>query len=303
MNLHKKKEVLAQYNIDPYKYLNVSLDCPKDQLDEIYKTRITETDSINEIKLLKECYKIILSDIQTTQTQAQTRNYQQSDFNRPRDFHRTDFTDSRNRQALFVNDTLNFEEFQRNLSKTTSKSTTYSPNSEPVERLFVNQKFDLKQFNEHFENKYAMEDTVEGSITPLDGSTSMGYMPICTYNGLIIEDQEQQTLSFDKPVLGTGRKRQAFKEESVEKLFAQKAGEQISVNTARTFKEAEKILEQEHLDKMKQQLEYNKNKVLKHLSIYPENIVNDFKSNRLDDSSTCVEDNRLTTPKGIRRID
>lgn len=329
-NFNKKKEVLSQYNIDPYIYLDVDHGCFKEELDQIYKGRVTNTTNLNELKLLKECYKIILNDLQSgnqnnTRNQSQIpqlpsiridknnnymnpveRDFQRSNFNRPKDFHRTDFTDPRNRQALFVNNTLNFEEFQKNLSKVGSKSTDYSPNAEPVERLFVNQQFDIKQFNQHFENKYnTMDDTeTDVNISPLDSSSGMAFMPICTYNGLIIEDHEPEVISFENKSLkksNGGKKRKDFKDESVDKLFAQKAGEQINVDTSRSFKDVERIMEQEHLEKMKQQLEYNKQKVMRHLSIYPENIINDFTSNRLQDSSTCIQDNRLTVPKGIRK--
>lgn len=309
MDFNKKKEVLSQYNIDPYSYLDVDHDCIKEELDQIYKHRLTQTTNINELKLLKQCYKIVLNDVQSNSYTANARSTDdrfqsnlpgnfKGNFKRPVDFHRTDFTDSNNRQSLFVNDTLNFEEFQRNLGR----KPTSREDPEPTERLFVNQQFDLKKFNDHFENKYAFEEE-NTEIHPLDSSTGMAFMPICTYNGLIIEDHEPEAISFDNPKPSSSKKRQKVKEENVSKLFAQKSSEQIKVDTSKNFKDIDRIMEQDHLNKMKSQLEYNKNKVLKHLSIYPENIINDFMSQRLDDSSTCIDKDRLVTPKGIRRRD
>ena len=75
----------------------------------------------------------------------------------------------------------------------------------------------------------------------------------------------------------------------------------MTVDTTNNFAEINRIMEQNQLNSMKSQLEYNKNKIMKNISVFPQSIVEQFQMGILEDSSTCIDGDSLIIPKGRRR--
>lgn len=312
MDFSQKKKIFQQYNTDPYTLLNVPKNCTKQELDHSYQQaysvlkRLPGQDA--QIKLVKEAYKVIESDLDYTPPQNGTP------FDRivqDRSFHRTDFTDFNNRQTLFANDTLNFQQFEQQLNnkKMAPASTQYTPENVKGERLFDSGNFNIDTFNQKFEEKFSLLGDVDAppEAQGIDAFSSMAYMPICSYNGLIIEDNAASTpfKNLQPPMQEVSsqkkKSKSKVKEEDIKKLYEKRASETVSVDTTRNFAEINRIMEQNQLNSMKSQLDYNKNKIMQNISVFPQNIVEQFQMGILEDSSTCIDGDSLVIPKGRRR--
>lgn len=312
MDLSKKKKIFEQYNTDPYKILNVSKNCSKQELDLNYQQAYSVLKRLpgqeEQIKLLKESYKLVEDDINENKQVNTMKNIDRID--QERSFYRTDFTDYNNRQALFANDTLNFKEFENQLKnkKMTPANTQYTPENVKGERLFGTGNFNIDTFNKKFEEKYTILDEDSTSETQgLDAYSSMNYMPICSYNGLIVVDDTSTTPFKNLQPLQKNeevkqkKKIKKNKEENVKKLHDKRSSETVSVDTTHNFAEINKIMEQKHLNSMKSQLDHNKNMIMKNINVFPQNIVEQFNMGILEDSSTCIDGDSLVIPKGRRR--
>lgn len=331
MDLSQKKKIFQQYNTDPYTLLNVSQNCSKQELDLSYQQAYSVLKRIpgqeSQIKLLKEAYKIIESDLRKEEenrwgstpephlvTSPETSR-QMDRMIQDRSFHKTDFTNYNNRQALFADDTLNFQQFEQQLNnkKTMPVSTQYTPENVKGERLFETGNFNIDTFNEKFEERFSIlggnDDSSSIPAQGVDSFSSMSYMPICSYNGLIIEDKEQAgTFKNLQPVneitknsVPKKTSKRKVKEEDIKKLYDKRASEVVTVDTTNNFAEINRIMEQNQLNSMKSQLEYNKNKIMKNISVFPQSIVEQFQMGILEDSSTCIDGDSLVIPKGRRR--
>jgi hypothetical protein len=299
----------SQKKIDPYTILNVSKNCSKQELDISYQQTYSVLkrlpDQGAQIKLLKEAYKVVESDMQNTK--------QFDRLDQDRSFHRTDFTDYNNRQALFANDSLNFQEFEKKINNKKVTSTSYTPENVKGERLFEPGKFNINTFNKHFEENFSsIGGDTEVDTQGVDAFSSIAYMPICSYNGLIVEDSANSTtpglqaLKPLEPEASVPRQKKKntknkIKEEDIKKLYDKRRSESINVDTTRNFAEINRIMEQKQLENMKAQLEYNKNMIMKNISVFPQSIVDQFQMGVLEDSSTCIDNDSLVIPKGRRK--
>lgn len=308
MDLSKKKKIFEQYNTDPYSILNVSKNCSKQELDLSYQQAYSVLKRLPgqeaQIKLLKESYKLVENEI------SGNDNKQVVIDRNERSFYRTDFTDYTNRQALFANDTLNFKEFENQIKnkKMTPASMQYTPENVKEERLFGTGNFNIDTFNKKFEEKYTILDEDSTSEAQgLDAYSSMNYMPICSYNGLIVEDDTSSTIFKNLQPLQKNeevkqkKKIKKNKEEDVKNLYNKRCSETVSVDTTHNFGEINKIMEQKHLNSMKSQLDSNKNMIMKNINVFPQSIVEQFNMGILVDSSTCIDGDSLVIPKGRKR--
>ncbi len=299
-----------QINTDPYTVLGVSKNCSKQELDMNYQQtysvlkRLPGQDS--QIKLLKESYKIIESNMKKEKPVSK----KPVRIDQERSFHRTDFTNYNNRQALFANDTLNFQEFEKKINNKTV-ATSYTPEKVKGERLFEPGKFNIDKFNQHFEQNFSIIDNTDEETKGVDAFTSIAYMPICSYNGLIVEDsvttpglQALKALEPDLPIppqKSKNTKKKIKTEEGVTTLYNRRLNETVNVDTTRNFAEINRIMEKQQVENMKAQLEYNKNMIIKNINVFPQNIVDQFQMGVLEDSSTCIENDSLVIPKGRRK--
>ena len=83
-------------------------------------------------------------------------------------------------------------------------------------------------------------------------------------------------------------------------LLTNKKNEKFEVDTSKTFRENEALLYEDKIKTMKSEMDNNKRNIMDHISVYPKNIVEQFKMGTLDDSSTVLRNNTLEIPRGIR---
>lgn len=321
MDLSKKKKIFQQYNTDPYIILNVSKRCTKQELDLNYQQAYSVLKRLPgqeaQIMLLKEAYKVVENDIHRENESQENYTMKKIDrIDQERSFHRTDFTDYNNRQSLFANDTLNFQKFEQELNnkKMTPMNKEYIPETIKGKMMFESGNFNIDTFNKKFEENFLRSDDDESPLETqgIDAFSSMSYMPICSYNGLIIEDkgdsipfknfQQLQTNNKESNIKKKSTKSKTkIKEEDVKKLYNKRVSETVSIDTTHNFSEINKIMEQKQLNNMKSQLEYNKDMIMKNISVFPNSIVEQFQMGVLEDSSTCIDGKNLVIPKGRRR--
>jgi hypothetical protein len=256
-------------NINPYKVLGVTKDSGKSEVKKSLKKKIDllRPEKEFEIAFLKKCYEYITNNMKQKSTQQTLV---------PRDsFHKIDFTSKETRKQLFVHDSLDFEEFEKEMTR--ERPTEYKDIDVARDLRCHNddRDFDLKKFNKGFDSQ-SIPVSMNKTFNPaFYDSSALKYQPIATYKGLMIERQ------------GT-----------VPQYYPQENSSSDHLN----FKQAEKKLQQDNVDKLKNSIEFNRDFVLFNSHVYPKDILDQVKDGSLKDSSTCVDDEGFCIPKGIRAL-
>jgi len=288
-----------------------------------------------EFKLLYECYMYILKTLEDTYDQKDHSELKKSSKNSiktedthhlddTRDFYRTNFEDKSVRDRLFVNGSDIPVDKTDEIIKKKSKGPTNYKNVEKVNHLnmFKNNKFDVNSFNAVFEiqqkkNKKG-QDNFLGEPSAIDAETSLSLLPIDVYNGLLLEKRQHNDFKMDseedndvlvddipkkqltKMVNKMKRDAKPLSKKKLKDLYNARSNEKFDVDTSKSYHENEQRMYDNHIKKIKNDMIENKKNILKSLSVYPENVIQQFNDGLLEDSSTALFGESLEVPKGIR---
>lgn len=327
------EKFLKENDINPYKLLKLTKNSSKKQLDTAYKKKIADTTNIDiiELKFLNESYTYILNNIPHDNGFSDNNNdivdeiFKQNNKNfnddtyDDRNFYKTDFNNPIIRKKLFPNDTLDFDSYKK-------KDINQRPQSFNIKNLFENQKFNVKKFNEIFEENHNVlnlddENGNNGVVKELESSSSLTPMAISTYKGIIIENNNTDPKNFKKVCrnddilklqekINSKNKKVVKKNNTVENKNLQelernmniRKNESVKVNIESPFNNVNAIMHDKQVQNIKKEMMCNKDYILDNINIYPRNIIDQFISGNLEDSSSCVKENELQIPDGRRKL-
>jgi curved DNA-binding protein CbpA len=335
-NTESRGIYFKENGIDPYKILDISKNASKKDIKRAYKKKalILHPDKTGgktelQYKILKECYEYVTDLADTLETKlpnelkSKFSSNEEIYYEPDRQFHKTNFDDQSTRSRLFVNNDLPFERMESILEQKQKGPINYSD----VEKKAYKDPFDGKgynreKFNAFFELNYQRpQETLTGGVPEAMSSlefSSLNPLEIQTYNGLILEKKQTNNFSLEytendpaslnelgdskiKKMVGKLKKDQnSISKKKFNELLTNKKNEKFEVDTSKTFRENEALLYEDKIKTMKSEMDNNKRNIMDHISVYPKNIVEQFKMGTLDDSSTVLRNNTLEIPRGIR---
>lgn len=339
-NFQSRLDYFKENDIDPYQIVGVSKDCSKLDLQKAFKKKArrlhpdkTNNTTAIEFKLLKECYDFINEYIEInitknhTELKKQYKNHQQEDHTSSRDFYKTEWNDMSTRNTLFVNNDLEFDRWGDIVEQKSKGPTSYdNVEKKNYKNIFSGGNFNNSTFNAAFELQHnTQEKIMEGqeSFSPMtvDAYSSLCPLEIETYNGLIVEKRKQiKPVSFQEPYfepelvcnLPTKKMNKITRDNTKgsSSISKKKMGgmvenyitnrKEIQVDTSRSYAENEALIYENRINSMREEMNRSKNSIMENLHIYPQHTIAQFRQGQLEDSSTCIRDDQLTIPKGIR---
>lgn len=333
-NSLSREKFFKENDINPYKVIGVSKNFNKKELKTAYKKKAlllhpdkkSDKHDDLEFKMLNECYKYLLDKFEEIEDfqhkETPNHNVLKEKFKvssavlgdqlQERNFYTTNFNDPDIRKTLFVNDTLNFDKFEEKIKSKANNPTEYSAvKTVNIPKIFDDKKFNLKKFNKTFEEQFTIEPDEKPEVTSLEAYSSLSLMPVSTYNGIMIENDKNINTRFQKYdelelLLKTNKNKKKKNNKNkytdkVNDLYNKRKNEEVTVDTSKTFAEAESMMYENQINNMRNEMKNNRDYVLKNINIYPQNVISQFNQGLLEDSSTCINGNILDIPTGIRK--
>lgn len=207
--------ILEKYNIDPYEYLGVKRDETSENVKKVYKkkAKLLHPDKTGgktevEFKILYLSYKHVLANCVETKTSTfqelkeQVKNEEEIAYSN-RTIYNTNFDDQKTRHELFADDTLNLEDFQKEMLRVQGLSTIYTAENfykkEVLDTMKTNGKFDREKFNAFFlklKKAGKIENQLIRKVKVLAHNQSKEYVKINSYDGNIINSVENKKVEF-----------------------------------------------------------------------------------------------------------
>jgi hypothetical protein len=339
-NTESRQNYFKEHNIDPYSILGIDSSASKQDIKKAYKRKAKDVHPDRkggndiQFKILAECYSFCIDTVDTlvTKTPEELRNNSRKEskekVNYERSFQGTNWDDQNTRQQLFANaDQYDFDNFKDTIKTKERYPTNYGEvEKKSYTNIFGNDgNYNHEKFNSAFEmqNKNKIEDQDVDEIQGIDSFSSMCPLGIETYNGLIVEKRYIENpvsfrdLNVYEPELisnmNTKKLTQiANKTKKDTKTISKKkmsgmvdnyssARSNIKVDTSKSYAENESFLYEQKMNNMRAEMDSNKKNVMRNLSIYPQNVIQQFHIGQLEDSSSVIFGNSFGVPKGIRR--
>lgn len=345
-NHSSREKTFSENNIDPYVILSIPKTASKKDVKLAYKKKALELHPDKtggktelEFRILKECYLHLTESFdevnKALSKETNSHDKLKESFNdnseiqydEDRNFYKQNFTENSSRDKLFSNNNLDFDNFDQEIKKREKGPKNYSDvNKKSYKNIFGDSsKFDIDQFNAVFTENFSKIDkpVTPREPAPLNGLSSFSPMPIATYGGIIMEDenndfgnfmdyrklqsndvdtvnrvQEYDNLSdtISKNKINTD----AMSKGDMMKKYNTRKSESVNIDNSKSFAEAQEELLNLRISSMKRDMETNKDKIMSRIDIFPKSIADSFKQGTLEDSSTCISGNTLSIPKGIR---
>jgi hypothetical protein len=260
--LRNKEDFLKNKNLNPYKFLGVNKKSSDESVTKAYNKLLENPDICEED--LEYCYDYILF-------KNATSSFEDIDLKvDPRDSSK--FENSTMRKKIFMTDEINFEPFLQNENKDIDKLVQeYRGNS--IEILQVpgtdtflspkTKKFNVNKFNKMFEQHFdtGIHDELFQGMIDLNANCSIECMPIKSYDGIIVEDVSERNLDNVHLKKNLAKNNKTLKEpvfKDTMKAYSERKNQSVSVDTSKTFAEAEaELLE---FKKKNMSMEKNKNR-------------------------------------------
>lgn len=290
-----------------------------------------------EFKILGECYKFAIDTLESMSTKSHQElrtNYNRSaeeefEYEDERNVFKINWEDPKNRTKFFANgDQLPFDKMESIIKEKERSPTDYASIERKNYRdIFDGKAFNNATFNAAFEMQTNTKEKLKASYTgdpqAFESFTTLSPLHIETFGGLIVEKRiNDKPISFTEdtiePELISNMKQRQLtavinktKKETVgmskrktsslvNNMISERAN--VKVDTSRSFADRQAELYETHMNTMREEMDSNRVNVMNNLSIYPQNVIRDFQSGLLDDSSSVVfANNLMRPPKGIRR--
>jgi len=205
--------ILEKYNIDPYEYLGVQRHETSENVKKLYKqkARLLHPDKTGgktevEFKILYLSYKHVIANcVQTktstfTELKEQVKNEEEPVYS-DRNIYNTNFDDQSTRDELFADDTLNLEQFEKEMKRVQGLPTSYTAENfykqEVLDTMKTNGKFDREKFNAFFlklKKTGKIENQLIRKVKVLPHNQSKEYVKINSYDGNIINSIDKKKL-------------------------------------------------------------------------------------------------------------
>jgi hypothetical protein len=259
-----------------------------------------------EFKILVLCYKhakqncvseVVVRDFNELKEQSKVPQevyYEKS-------FYETDFNDPETRKEIFADDDIDFESFEKEMKRIQSGKTSYSAenfyNKNIIDSMKTNGKFDRDKFNAYFlklkkegkiqdlqlvkvdevkayndDSKYMKVNVYDNMIINTDGGRKEGnYIEFRRTKKISNKDMEEiintDTKVIDKLIKENKKNTGKMSRKKIKELV-QKAGEKIDVKYELSAAEMEEKMELENIQRIRRELEEQKQVVMSNRRIY-----------------------------------
>jgi hypothetical protein len=195
--------ILEEYDIDPYKFLNIDELSDKDTIKKAYrkKAKILHPDKTDgktdvDFKILYLSYKYALNNClnnPVSNFDVMKDADRNEEIAHERSFYSTDFENKSIRNDIFADDDINFIQFEKHMKKVQNLPTSYVAENfykkEIINKMKKNGKFDKDRFNAYFlklkkENKISSELVKVEEVKAFNDDDK--YMKVNIYDNMII---------------------------------------------------------------------------------------------------------------------
>lgn len=195
-------EIINEFGIDPYKFLGVETTSSSSEVKRAYKNKakILHPDKTHgkteaEFKLLVLSYKFVVKNCVDTPVASfqDLKEAPREEKHYHKNFYEINFEDTQTRNEIFVDDDINLEEFEQQMKRSQSGSTTYSAENyykkEVLETMKTNGKFDKMKFNAFF-TKLQKDGKIPNQLVKkekvLASNASKEYVNVNTYEDMMV---------------------------------------------------------------------------------------------------------------------
>lgn len=197
------EDLLEKLNVNPYDFLKVEPSSSKIDIKKAYKKRAmvlhpdkTRGRTEAEFKILVLCYKYAVKNctVTSTSTFEEIKNVDRTEEQaHDREFHSTNFEDQKTRNEIYVEDDINFDEFEKHMKRIQGMSTSYSPESFYKKDIMDSMKsegvFDKNKFNAYF-LKLRKDNKIENQLMKKETLKAFNeddkYMSVNIYEDMVI---------------------------------------------------------------------------------------------------------------------
>lgn len=292
-----------------------------------------------EFKILGICYKYAIDKLNIYKTKLPSELKQQSNqelvYEDSRDFHSINWNDQQTREKFFYGGNtggLRFDTHSELVNQKVSGPINYSDvQQKSYKNIFgEHEGYNRDKFNAAFELQTTHKKKIsshQGNPEAIEANSSLSPLFIETHGGLIIEHdtsyikpisyleyEENSDFNADdisnlsqkemnKIIKNTKRDTSHFSKKKMSKMLDSYNSDRstVKIDTTRTFQENKAFLYESHINDMREESERNQKNIIDRLSIYPQNVRNQYLNNQLQDSSSVLFGDQLNVPKGIRK--